>query len=341
MVSQMLVRRGRGRLTHWSPLIHAHKYLPTHGRYAGTVKTAFAGHGNFVVSDGNTRSEATRPAKHYPVCIVGGGPSGLFLSILLTEMGVSHCLIEQKAGPTAHPQAHFINNRSMELLQSHCNRAFQAVVKNMPPSEHWRDFVYCYSVTGREFARVDHFSPDQTDPSYLEMSPTTCVHLPQNQLESILRAELARLSANKPITKQYFGYKASSVQLQNTSTTSIMVNAVEASANKQTISVSADLLIGADGAHSAIRRLTDIKMTGTKDMQSLLNIQFTCTGLNELLRKPRPAMLYFTFNETAVAVFVAHNSQKDEWVCQLPIFPPFQHAQVISCVPFVTHIFLV
>jgi len=35
-------------------------------------------------------------------------------------------------------------------------------------------------------------------------------------------------------------------------------------------------------------------------------------------------MLYFVFNEHMVAVFVGHDPVKDEWVCQLPIFPPFQ-----------------
>ena len=36
-------------------------------------------------------------------------------------------------------------------------------------------------------------------------------------------------------------------------------------------------------------------------------------------------MLYFVFNEKSVCVFVAHDPAKDEWVCQIPVFPPYQN----------------
>ena len=35
-------------------------------------------------------------------------------------------------------------------------------------------------------------------------------------------------------------------------------------------------------------------------------------------------MLYFVFNASTVAVFVAHDPERDEWVCQVPVFPPFR-----------------
>ena len=38
-------------------------------------------------------------------------------------------------------------------------------------------------------------------------------------------------------------------------------------------------------------------------------------------------MLYFVFNEELVCVLVAHDPSKDEYVCQIPIFPPFQSLQ--------------
>eukprot|EP01035_Chromulina_nebulosa_P019032 gene19032-24852_t len=70
-------------------------------------------------------------------------------------------------------------------------------------------------------------------------------------------------------------------------------------------------------------------MIGNKALQTLLNVYFTCKGLHNHL-KPRPAMLYFVFNETMVAVFVGHDPMKDEWVCQIPIFPPYQSLQDYS-----------
>ena len=51
------------------------------------------------------------------VLIVGGGPAGLVLSNLLNRMSVSSILVESSPTPSTHPQAHFINTRTMEILR--------------------------------------------------------------------------------------------------------------------------------------------------------------------------------------------------------------------------------
>ena len=88
-------------------------------------------------------------------------------------------------------------------------------------------------------------------------------------------------------------------------------------------SLTCDYLVAADGSNSFVRRQLGIELQGTDQLQTLINVHFTCPGLRNRLI-PRPAMLYFVFNETCVAVLVAHDPLRDEWVCQLPIFPPFQ-----------------
>ena len=105
------------------------------------------------------------------------------------------------------------------------------------------------------------------------------------------------------------------------------------------ISVNCKYLVAADGANSLVRRSLDISLKGEESMHTLMNIHFTCKGLSDLLA-PRPAMLYFAFNEALVAVFVAHDPEKDEWVCQIPIFPPFRNPEVCnsqSPMPFVLY----
>ena len=51
------------------------------------------------------------------VIVVGAGPVGLVASLLLSKYHVAHVLVEQLAEPDGHPQAHFINCRSMEILR--------------------------------------------------------------------------------------------------------------------------------------------------------------------------------------------------------------------------------
>jgi hypothetical protein len=88
-------------------------------------------------------------------------------------------------------------------------------------------------------------------------------------------------------------------------------------------SITCDYVIACDGSNSYIRRQLGIPMIGNDSLQTLVNVHFKCKGLDKFL-KPRPAMLYFSFNEHMVSVFVAHDPISDEWVCQIPIFPPFQ-----------------
>jgi len=65
------------------------------------------------------------PASVAPrVLVVGGGPVGMAAGFLLERLyNVPARVVERQARPTAHPQAHFLNLRSMELLYA-CMPAF-------------------------------------------------------------------------------------------------------------------------------------------------------------------------------------------------------------------------
>jgi len=78
------------------------------------------------------------PKHRYEVGIVGAGPVGLFLSKLLNNYGINHCIVDKKRGPTTHPQAHFVNNRTMEIFQSSIPIVFDGMLKGMSESAYWR-----------------------------------------------------------------------------------------------------------------------------------------------------------------------------------------------------------
>ena len=84
------------------------------------------------------RLQSTVAHKKFPVCILGGGPVGLFLSSQLSSYGIEHCIVERREVPTKHPQAHFMNARTMEILQAHLPNSFKSVLSQMPPSKNWR-----------------------------------------------------------------------------------------------------------------------------------------------------------------------------------------------------------
>ncbi|KXZ42186.1 hypothetical protein GPECTOR_188g291 [Gonium pectorale] len=136
---------------------------------------------------------APPPAVDVPVVVVGAGPTGLALSLLLAKYGVRHVVLERASGPTQHPQAHFINNRTMEVLRG--LRLSGPVRRRMPPLAQWRKFVYCEAVAGRSYGEVDHF-PGQSSPlSPAGVSPEPVAHLPQHTLLRLMLAEHSRAAA--------------------------------------------------------------------------------------------------------------------------------------------------
>ena len=126
-----------------------------------------------------------------PVLIVGAGPVGLTLSALLSRFGVDHLVCERRARPSTHPQAHFVNNRTMEIFRPVLGLG-ASIARSQPPLEHWRRFVYCTGMArGVELGRVDHFDDgthdgthhdDDDDRHHREVSPASVAHFGQHRL---------------------------------------------------------------------------------------------------------------------------------------------------------------
>ena len=283
-----------------------------------------------------------------PVLIVGAGPVGLTLSALLSRFGVDHLVCERRARPSTHPQAHFVNNRTMEIFRPVLGLG-ASIARSQPPLEHWRRFVYCTGMArGVELGRVDHFDDgthdgthDDDDRHHREVSPASVAHFGQHRLVPAL---LQRAYALHPRGRDGFITGATLTDVRTRSPAApgatfgsrgrAPVTARLALAgfnraddpNDSTMSVDANVLVAADGANSRVRdSLAPARMTGTPTMQHLVNVHFTSRTLAARLRRDdRAAMLYFVFNPDVVAVVVAHDLRNGEFVAQIPYFPPHQ-----------------
>jgi 2,4-dichlorophenol 6-monooxygenase len=125
------------------------------------------------------------------VLIVGGGGCGLAASIMLSDLGVRHLLVERHASTSLMPKAHQLNPRTMEILTQH--GVAEDVYRLGAPFEHNCAVRFYTSLGGAEswhrqpLHREDAWSGGALTSHYRPL--TACRHgnLPQKQLEPLLR----------------------------------------------------------------------------------------------------------------------------------------------------------
>ncbi|XP_042488396.1 putative polyketide hydroxylase isoform X2 [Macadamia integrifolia] len=273
-----------------------------------------------------------------PVLIVGAGPVGLVLSILLTKLGVRCAVLEKSKIFSQHPQAHFINNRSMEVFRK-LNGLAKEIQKLQPPVDLWRKFMYCTSLSGYILGSVDHMQPQDFEQV---VSPVSVAHFSQYKLTRLLLKQLEnlefRISNGDGIEELnhrllgereiLMGHECVSIKATDPCLT---VGASFIKEGKKTErKILCKILVGADGAGSTVRKLMGIGMQGERGLQNLVSVHFLSQDLGQYLLHQRPGMLFFIFNTDAIGVLVAHDLSQGEFVLQMPFYPPQQNLKDFS-----------
>ncbi|XP_050205589.1 uncharacterized protein LOC126655439 [Mercurialis annua] len=273
-----------------------------------------------------------------PVLIVGAGPVGLTLSILLTKLGVECAILEKNKVFSNHPQAHFINNRSMEIFRKLDGLA-EEIERSQPPVDLWRKFIYCTSLTGPIIGSVDHMQPQDFEKV---VSPVSVAHFSQYKLNRLLLKKLQELNfcvfkpespkshENGPLRRRelLMGHEFVSFSANDHCVTATASHTVEGKYIERDICCR--ILVGTDGAGSIVRKLAGIELRGEKDLQKLISIHFFSRDLGKYLLSERPGMLFFIFNTEAIGVLVAHDLKEGEFIMQVPFYPPQQDVKDFS-----------
>lgn len=218
------------------------------------------------------------------VAIVGLGPTGAALSALLGRAGVRHVALERsaRAAAAAHPQAHLVNTRTMEVLRAALPATYGRVVAATAARDLWRRFAYGSTVTGREIARVDHFAGTVAGaPAADPWLRSACgvAHVPQNVFLPLL------LDAAALAPHAEFRHETEVVGLaERPDGVTVSARAADGAA----FEVDAEVVVAADGVRSPTRAaagLGDLLAgAAAAKVQHIVNIHFRWPSLAEVLK---------------------------------------------------------
>jgi 2-polyprenyl-6-methoxyphenol hydroxylase-like FAD-dependent oxidoreductase len=235
-----------------------------------------------------------------PVLMVGAGPVGLALAGDLGWRGVQCRLIEKTDGSIYQPKMDMVGIRTMEF----CRRwGIVEWVENSPyPRDYPQDNVWLESLTGIEFGREPMVSKNEE--LCPPQSPQKRERCPQDMFDPILRRFASRfpevtLSYRTELVDLDEGEAGVTAKLRNPET------GVEEI-------VSADYLVGTDGAASVVREKLGIAMLGESVLTYTTNVIFRCRDLPSLHDKGKAYRFIFIGREGTWLTIVAIDGA-DRW----------------------------
>jgi 2-polyprenyl-6-methoxyphenol hydroxylase-like FAD-dependent oxidoreductase len=177
--------------------------------------------------------------QHTSVLIVGAGPSGLMMAAQLLRNGVQPIIIDTKQGPTNQSKALAVQARSLEIYR-------QMGIVDRVISDGKQAKGLNYNLHGKQVATFNLTGMGDAQ------TPFPFIHLyQQSKNERLLLDYLTQACCpvywNTSLTKLTQTAEGVHVVLQNGETTQ---------------SLTCDYVVGADGAHSAVRKQLGIPFTG-------------------------------------------------------------------------------
>ncbi|MDJ0335749.1 FAD-dependent monooxygenase [Salinibacterium sp. G-O1] len=183
-------------------------------------------------------------ARTTDVLIVGAGPTGLMLAVVLARLGVDHILVDGKSGPTTESRALGVQARTLEIYEQLglVDEVLANGTKADAISPGFRKRVFAtipFVILGATFTRYP----------FMQM-------FEQNKNEALLGDALRRLGGEVLWNRSLEGLEvaASSVDGADRPVTATLSGGV---------TVTARYVVGADGASSPVRRMRDIGFEGT------------------------------------------------------------------------------
>ncbi|MFF9348857.1 FAD-dependent monooxygenase [Streptomyces sp. NPDC014734] len=236
------------------------------------------------------------------VLVVGGGPVGLTLSALLSGFAVDHVLVEARATTSRHPKARGLSARSMEIFR---RMGLEPAVRRagLPASQVF--FYRGHDLVDPDFTRT---APARA-PEHGEdgRTPSPGLICSQDVLEPVLARRAGELAGDRV----RFGTRLVSFTDDGHAVRAV----VEEAATGIRHVVTADWLVGCDGAASGVRTGAGIAMEGPTGLGRYLSIRFEAP-LGDVVAD-RASASYFLTAPGRGGFMAVDNDRR--WIYQYPL----------------------
>ena len=260
-------------------------------------------------------SDVRPSATSTQVLIVGGGPVGLTLAMLLASRGIDVLVAETRyAGEPPTVKCNHVSARSMEMFRQ---LGLAATIRSHGlPEDYPNDIVYRTTLTGPELTRIP--IPCRSERYTCKEGPDTWWPTPEpphriNQIymEPLLFARAAALPHLRISNRTQF----ESFTQSDTGVTATRRDF----GTGESFLVAADYLVGCDGARSAVRRQMGAELTGTPVIQRVQSTYIRAPDL--LARIPgKPAWSASALNPRRCGTMIAIDG-RERWLIHNHLYP--------------------
>jgi 2,4-dichlorophenol 6-monooxygenase len=259
-----------------------------------------------------------------PVLIVGGGGCGLSSSIFLSDQGVESLCVERHETTSHLPKAHYLNQRTMELLREH--GVADDVYERGTPFEHMMVTGWYTSLGGdgpldrKLIYGMDAFGGRGLRERYEADSPVLSGNLPQLRLEPLLREHAERRAPGMV----RFGHEVVSFEQDAEGVTVQIRDRV----GEREYAVRAQFVIAADGGRTFGPAL-GIEMQGPTGLMDMVSTHFSA-DFSPYLDDEETLIRFFISPEhgdswssgAVVAMGPDHwGTRSEEWVLHFMVMP--------------------
>ncbi len=246
-------------------------------------------------------SRPSSSSRRTQVFIVGGGPVGLSMAILLQRFSIDFALVERSDTTTDHPKARGTYARTMEIFRQW---GIDGLMKRHALPDGSDFFTFCESMTGHEWGRTN------PEPN---VGHSPCWKIIQSQ--DTVEQELLKHARTSEVGQILFGHEFLHYQEDGDSiaVTSRNVDSGETSTWQ------AQYLIAADGAASAVRRQADIEMRGPAALAVMAN-EYWQADLSHVRDAALCAGWRVHAKDSPYPISTVLNTNgKDKWLTLMPV----------------------